>query len=387
MQVSTAVFEAVLPRSADDILPATPAGALVSLADKIDSLVGLFAAGCAPTASADPYGLRRTAYGFLQALVANNVRLDLGEAIAAAAAIQPIPVAEPVRAEVREFLIRRLEQLLVDRGVAAIEPVSRFRSGCAFWSPSLPSERFDRDGPCPWQVRAVLSERSSDPCLAAATAGSLSREMSSNADRFARVMAVYSRPTRIIRGKEAEAAGAEPTEALLEGDEEKALFAAFQRVADKVRPDMPLEDFLAASEEMSKPVADFFDKARQLGQCPRGQNAGYRIVAVPVCAGLCDERKPGRPQEPPGPAPRHCRPSEGYRESRRAAGLLKDRGGSRGRPGLWYKSSYELHVPGYLAPPGQGPCRTAANGEDDDDAIPVLGLKIPIARLERLREK
>jgi glycyl-tRNA synthetase len=64
--VATAVFEAVLPRQAGDILPATPAGVVVAVADRLDSLVGLVAAVGAPSATADPYGLRRAAYGMLQ---------------------------------------------------------------------------------------------------------------------------------------------------------------------------------------------------------------------------------------------------------------------------------------------------------------------------------
>jgi len=64
--VATAVFEAVLPRQAGDVLPATAAGIVVAVADRLDSLVGLVAAVGAPSATADPYGLRRAAYGMLQ---------------------------------------------------------------------------------------------------------------------------------------------------------------------------------------------------------------------------------------------------------------------------------------------------------------------------------
>ena len=56
----------MLPRQSGDALPKTPAGILVSVADRLDSLVGLWAAGEAPRASADPFGLRRSAYGMLQ---------------------------------------------------------------------------------------------------------------------------------------------------------------------------------------------------------------------------------------------------------------------------------------------------------------------------------
>ena len=61
-----AILEAVLPRQSGDAIPKTPAGILVSVADRLDSLVGLWAAGEAPKASADPFGLRRSAYGMLQ---------------------------------------------------------------------------------------------------------------------------------------------------------------------------------------------------------------------------------------------------------------------------------------------------------------------------------
>ena len=64
--VAQAILEAVLPRQSGDAIPETPAGILVSVADRLDSLVGLWAAGEAPRASADPFGLRRSAYGMLQ---------------------------------------------------------------------------------------------------------------------------------------------------------------------------------------------------------------------------------------------------------------------------------------------------------------------------------
>jgi glycyl-tRNA synthetase len=64
--VAEAIFEAALPRQAGDVLPSSPAGIAVAVADRLDSLVGLVAAVGAPSATADPYGLRRAAYGMLQ---------------------------------------------------------------------------------------------------------------------------------------------------------------------------------------------------------------------------------------------------------------------------------------------------------------------------------
>ena len=115
--VATAIFESVLPRNAGDELPASSAGVLVSVADKLDSLVGLFAAKCAPTATADPYGLRRSAVGLLQVLTGSGVRLNLRVAVDVTAAVQPIEVSQEARDGVLEFIERRLEQLLVDSAV------------------------------------------------------------------------------------------------------------------------------------------------------------------------------------------------------------------------------------------------------------------------------
>ena len=66
-----AIFEAALPRSSGDLLPSSPAGIAVAVADRLDTLVGLFAVVGAPKATADPFGLRRAAYGAVQALVAS----------------------------------------------------------------------------------------------------------------------------------------------------------------------------------------------------------------------------------------------------------------------------------------------------------------------------
>ena len=188
--MAEAIFESVLPRHASDQLPQTPAGVLVSVADKcvalcrrcrrsccsccrsrsparrpplaptlpsppthpprLDSLVGLFAAGCAPSATADPYGLRRSAVGLLQvplahartpfvhsrapaaarescvlcspafpglmpppahpptlqALIHSGAPLDLGVGVDAAAAVQPLEVTPASRAAALEFVER-----------------------------------------------------------------------------------------------------------------------------------------------------------------------------------------------------------------------------------------------------------------------------------------
>ncbi|KAG6546216.1 hypothetical protein Mapa_012254 [Marchantia paleacea] len=101
--VQEAVFESVLPRYADDILPRSDAGVLLAVADRLDSLVGLFAVGCQPTASADPFGMRRSAYGLVQALVENDKNLNLDKALRIAADTLPMDVPESTLQEVKDL--------------------------------------------------------------------------------------------------------------------------------------------------------------------------------------------------------------------------------------------------------------------------------------------
>ncbi len=75
--VASAIEEHYLPRHAGDRLPATDAGARLSLADRLDTLVGIFGIGQAPTGSKDPFALRRASLGLLRVLVEKNIDLDL----------------------------------------------------------------------------------------------------------------------------------------------------------------------------------------------------------------------------------------------------------------------------------------------------------------------
>ncbi|GAB4813228.1 hypothetical protein N2152v2_000274 [Parachlorella kessleri] len=247
-EVAEAIFESVLPRQAGDTLPTTPAGILVSVADKLDSLVGLFAAGCAPTATADPYGLRRSAVGMLQALISSGTQLDLAAAVDAAAALQPRPLSDEGRAAVLDFIERRLEQLLVDGG----DPVEA--------------------------VRAALRERGTNPALAASTAHEIKDELAAGpGGRLQAVMAALARPVRLTRGKQIEAGWA-VDETLMEQQEERDLLAAYTQAAAKVRvtplyyrayplwddgevsPGMSVHAFLEATEGLTQPLDAYFEK-------------------------------------------------------------------------------------------------------------------------------
>lgn len=79
--VAAALAEQYLPRFAGDLLPSTSAGLALAIADKLDTLVGIFAIGQKPTGAKDPYGLRRAALGVLRILIESRVSLDLRELI------------------------------------------------------------------------------------------------------------------------------------------------------------------------------------------------------------------------------------------------------------------------------------------------------------------
>jgi glycyl-tRNA synthetase beta chain len=83
-EVAAALAEQYLPRFAGDALPATGAGLALAIADKLDTLVGIFAIGQKPTGTKDPYGLRRAALGVLRILIETGIGLDLRELIRSA---------------------------------------------------------------------------------------------------------------------------------------------------------------------------------------------------------------------------------------------------------------------------------------------------------------
>lgn len=247
---------------------------LVAVADRLDSLVGLIAAGNMPTATADPYGLRRAAYGMLQvcaccdyrlwrpspcqhhkgqllpppllcarcslwppctlptaactaacvqlsplsqalpaspylpccwccpaplqALISNRVSVSLSAAVALAASLQPIAVSEQAQRDAVGYIRGRLEQVMVEGGASAEA------------------------------VRAVAAERGDNPALAVATVEQLGAALAQG-EQLRAVMGALSRPVRIVRGKQVEAAWTVDP-AKFDCQEERALHAALQAV-------------------------------------------------------------------------------------------------------------------------------------------------------------
>ncbi|RXH93417.1 hypothetical protein DVH24_013993 [Malus domestica] len=212
-QVAEALFEITLPRFSGDTLPKTDAGIVLSVADRLDSLVGLFAAGCQPSSANDAFGLRRISYGLVQVLVEKDKHLDLQQALELAADVQPIEVDASTIND-------------VDKGISSEV------------------------------VRSVLAERANSPCLAARSACKM--EALSKGELFQKVVEAYSRPTRIVRGKDVDP-HIEVDEAAFETDEEKALWNSFLSVQNKICHGIEVDEFVAVSSQLLQPLEDFFN--------------------------------------------------------------------------------------------------------------------------------
>ncbi|WP_437880272.1 glycine--tRNA ligase subunit beta [Pseudomonas sp. LRF_L74] len=116
--VALALNEQYMPRGAGAELPQTVTGAAVAVADKLDTLVGIFGIGMLPTGSKDPYALRRAALGVLRILIEKHLDLDLNAAIVFAVGLFGDKVkANGLASQVQEFIFDRLRARYEDEGV------------------------------------------------------------------------------------------------------------------------------------------------------------------------------------------------------------------------------------------------------------------------------
>lgn len=118
--VAQAVNEHYQPRFAGDAVPSGTTGAIVSLADKIDTIVGCFSIGIVPTGSQDPYALRRQAAGIVQILLAHHFGLPLGELYDLALAVHEKRglkrPADEIRKDLNDFFALRVKNWLSEQG-------------------------------------------------------------------------------------------------------------------------------------------------------------------------------------------------------------------------------------------------------------------------------
>jgi glycyl-tRNA synthetase len=91
-------------------------GLVVGLADRLDTLAGLFAVGLAPSGARDPFGQRRAALGLVSNLIAWDLDFDLPSALDLAAGRLPVTASEESRKACLDFIVERLRNLLLERG-------------------------------------------------------------------------------------------------------------------------------------------------------------------------------------------------------------------------------------------------------------------------------
>lgn len=206
-------------------VPQSKIGLVVALADRIDSLVGLFAAGLAPTGAKDPFGLRRAAIGTVQPLIEHNLDFDLRLAVEKSAETQPIPVSAEVKAQVLEFLTGRMRVLLTETGF-----------------------RYDL-------VEAVLAAQSHNPAASIRALKQLT-EWVSRPD-WSLILDGYARCARIVRSGKVSDVRPQVDAAKLQEPAEKLLYESLQTLS--VQPST-VNEFLQTVEKLIPAITAFFEK-------------------------------------------------------------------------------------------------------------------------------
>ncbi len=117
--VALALEEQYLPRFAGDALPGSAIGRALALAERLDTLAGIFAIGQKPSGVRDPYGLRRAALGVLRILVEHDLPLDLLALLREAVAAQPVSAPDDLAEQIFDFMMERLRAYSLDDTVGA----------------------------------------------------------------------------------------------------------------------------------------------------------------------------------------------------------------------------------------------------------------------------
>ncbi len=230
--VAEAIKEHYLPLSAGGDLPKTTAGAILALADKIDTLCAFFAIGERPSGAADPFGLRRAAYGFINIVLAHGFDFSLAALIRKAlkelAPFMPQTPEEVVFQEVYDFIGKRLSGELTSRG-------------------------FGED-----LVKAVMAVGFDNLIDTYARLEALKRVKES--PDFSALAIGFKRVMNMIKGI------SQPLsfdESLLLEEAEKALFRQYIRVEQEVLPLIDKKDYYEALRhfiELKQPIDRFFDE-------------------------------------------------------------------------------------------------------------------------------
>ncbi|MEB1812977.1 glycine--tRNA ligase subunit beta [Adlercreutzia mucosicola] len=229
-RVARAIAEHYRPRFSGDAIPADVVGQVVALADKLDTICGLFAVGASPTGSSDPFALRRAALGVL-AILETGIGINLVEAIDGALIIYREAGLEfdnaVVRREIIDFFITREKVVLRDGGVKADT------------------------------IDAVLASRIEEPMVLAARARALEAARTEQPDTFADLAIAFARANNLRDQKLGcgyKVADLSEVECALS----EAIVVAEEAVATALREDR-FADALEALAALRAPVDRFFE--------------------------------------------------------------------------------------------------------------------------------
>ena len=211
-------------------VPQTVIGLTIALADRLDSLVGLFAAGLAPTGAKDPFALRRAAIGLVQPLIEHNVDFDLADAVKKSAKTQPIEVIDETQKQILDFIAGRLKVVLNDMDA---------------------TRKYD-------VVDAVLAEQRNAASPAASARAVKQLQWWVGRDDWSTILPGFARCVRIIRSAQVDTAKFKVDPKKFVEDEEKKLYDAIQSTVH-IQPST-VDDFLNIIVKLIPSINAFFDK-------------------------------------------------------------------------------------------------------------------------------
>ncbi|MGB6488495.1 MAG: glycine--tRNA ligase subunit beta [Steroidobacteraceae bacterium] len=295
--VATAIREHYQPRAAGDELPATETGTTLAIADKLDTLAGIFAIGEKPTGTKDPFGLRRAAIGVTRILIEKRLELDVARLLdravtrvrediekAAAAAGKPAPAlaSAAIPAEVYDYVLERLRAYYLERTDGAVEANTTAERPAA----AITTEMFD----------AVLATRPASPLDFDARLAALSTFLT--LPEAGSLTAANKRVANILR-KAGESAPAEIDQAALQAPAERQLFEAMRERRDGVAAATTRKDYggaLALLAQLRPTVDAFFDQVMVMDEDPKLRANRLALLARmrELFAGVADlSRLPG----------------------------------------------------------------------------------------------
>jgi len=301
-EVATAIREHYQPRGAGDELPGTETGTTLALADKLDTLAGIFAIGEKPTGTKDPFGLRRAAIGVIRILIEKRLDLDvarlldravalaredIGRSAAAAGKAAAPSSAEAVAAEVYAYVLERLRAYYLE-GPAGAEGTrgEPARTAGASATAAMTTEMFD----------AVLATRPASPLDFDARLRALSMFLA--LPEAASLTAANKRVANILR-KAGESAPPSVDVSALQAHAERQLFEAMRDRRAGVSAATARKDYTSSLAQLAqlRPAVDaFFDQVMVMDEDPKLRANRLALLAQmrELFAGIADlSRLPG----------------------------------------------------------------------------------------------